>query len=224
VPDLEQAVTAGAVPSPGAPFGAVDAGRGTPGELMRLVADGLAAGGFEVSLPADAGDRRLTIGCPEARCTVSVSDWGDVEWEWCPVGQPDPRRTADMVTALLTGEAPGPPWPASAHGPDCLTFRGLAGLELRARGFDVGLAVCADEEYLDVRAEIVVTCPGAADGAAVHVTDDGSLTWARDRWPEATTMVRAPGYCRWITDPAKLAAAVVRTITRAMSQPALAGR
>jgi hypothetical protein len=41
---------------------------------------------------------------------------------------------------------------------------------------------------------------------------------------EAATVAQAPGYRRRITDPVKLAAAVVMTITPAMSWPALAVR
>jgi hypothetical protein len=225
VPDLEQAVTReGWLPSRGEPFAGVDAGLGTPGELMRLVADGLTARGLDVRPPGDAFDRCLTIGCPEARCTVSVSDFGDVEWQWSPAGLADPGRIADMAAALLAGQAQDRPVPGSWCGYDCLTFKGLVGLELRARGFDVGLEVHEDEDHLDVRAEIVVTSHGSAGNAAVHVTDDGSVTWTRDDWAEAATLVRAPGYRRRITDPVKLAAAVVTTITRAMSQATLAGR
>jgi hypothetical protein len=69
-----------------------------------------------------------------------------------------------------------------------------------------------------------VTSPASPGNATVHVTDEGSVTWTRDDWAEATTVVRAPGYRRRITDPVKLAGAVVTAITRAMSQAALAGR
>jgi hypothetical protein len=201
---------------------AVDAGRGSPGELMGLVADGLMAHGFDVRPPEDEGDRGLVIGCPGGRCSVSVGDWGDVEWQWCPAGLADPGRIADVAAALLTGRTPGQARPANGHALDCVTVKGLVGLELRARGFDVGLAVYEDEEHFDVRAEIVVTSPGSGDGARVHVTDEGSVTWTRDQWAEATTVVRSPGRCQWITDPAKLAGAVVTTIARALSQAALA--
>jgi hypothetical protein len=224
VPALGQTVAEMERPPPSREAGrAVDAGRGSPGELMRLVAEGLMAHGIVVRLPEDEGDRRLTIGCPGGRCTVSVGDWGDVEWQWCPAGLAVPWRIANVAAALLTGRAPGPSGPGSGYTLDCVTFKGLVGLELKARGFDVGLEVHEDEEHFDVWAEIVVTSPGSGDGARVHVTDEGSVTWTRDHWAEATAVVRAPGYCRWITDPGKLAGAVVATITRAMSQAALAG-
>jgi len=201
----------------------VDAGRGSPGELMNLVAKGLVAHEFVVRLPEDEGDRRLTIGCPGGRCTLSVGDWGEVEWQWCPAGLADPGRIANVAAALLTGQMPDNPGPGSEHTLDCVTVKGLVGLELKARGFDVALEVHEDEEHFDVWAEIVVTSPGSGDGARVHVTDDGSVTWTRDHWAEATTVVRAPGYRRRITNPAKLAGAVVTTITQAMAQAALAG-
>jgi hypothetical protein len=204
---------------------AVDAGRGTPGELMRLVAAGLAARGFEVRLPEDALDRQLTIGCPGGRCTVSVGDWGEVEWQWCPAGLADPARVADVAAALLTGRAPDTLGPGGGHTLDCVSFKGLVGLELKARGFGVDLAVHEDKEHFEVWAEIVVTShdDGDGDGARVHVTDDGSVTWTRDHWAEAITEVRAPACHRKITDPVKLAAAVVMRITPAMSQAAPTG-
>lgn len=182
------------------------------------------AHGFQVRPPEAECDRRLTIGCPGGRCTVSVGDWGDVEWQWCPAGLADPRRVANVAAALLTGQTQDQRGRGNGYVFDCVTFKGIVGLDLKARGFDVCLEVHEDQEYFDVRAEIVVTSPGSVDKAAVHVTDDGSVTWTRDHWAEATTVGRAPGHCRSITDPAKLAGAVVTTIARAMSQAALAGR
>ena len=69
--DLGQSVIkAGLLPASGGPTATLDAGRNEPGELMRLVADGLTANGFEVRPPEREGGCRLTIGCPGARCTV----------------------------------------------------------------------------------------------------------------------------------------------------------
>lgn len=202
----------------------MDAGRGTPRELMRLVAGGLAAHGYTVRPPEDEGDRRLTIGCPEGRCTVWVGDWGDVEWQWCPAGLADPRRIANVAAVLLTGRTQDQPGRGNGHTLDCVTVKGIVGLELKARGFAVSLKVHADEEHFDVWAEIVVTSRDSGNGGAVHVTDEGSVTWTRDHWAEATAVARAPGYCRSYTDPAKLASAVVTTVTQAMSQAAPAGQ
>lgn len=70
--------------APGGPIATLDANRTKPGELMRLVAEGLTANGFDVRPPEYEGGCRLSIGCQGARCTVAVTDWGDVEWEYCP--------------------------------------------------------------------------------------------------------------------------------------------
>jgi hypothetical protein len=202
------------------------ANRTEPGELMRLVAEGLTACGFDVRPPERDGGCRMAIGCELARCAVSVSDWGDVEWDCWPQagGEADPKQIADMAATLLTGQARDYPRLGNGYGRDTVTFKGVVGLELKARGFEVGLEVYEDEDYFDARAEIVVTSPDSGSDATVHVTDDGSITWTRDYWAEAATVIWEPDFCGSIADPGKVAAAVVATITRAMSHLAPAGR
>jgi hypothetical protein len=202
------------------------ANRTEPGELLRLVAEGLTANGFDVRPPEREGGCRMAIGCQGARCAVSVSDWGDVEWECCPQasGETDPKQIADVATTLLTGRAKDYPRKGNGYGHDSITFKGIVGLELKARGFEVDLEVDEDEDYFDARAEIVVTNPRSGEDAAVHVADDGSVTWTRDYWAEAATVIWEPEFCGWISDPEKVAAAVVATITWAMSHLAPAGR
>jgi hypothetical protein len=207
-------------PSPSGSVATLDADHGKPGELMRLIADGLTASGLDVRPPVDAGGCRLTIGCPGARCAVSANDCGDVAWEWRPLagGEADPKLVADVATTLLTGRRPTDhPRLGNGYGRSGITFKGIVGLELKARGFDVGLAVYHDEEYFDARAEIVVTSPGTVGEAQVHVTDDGGVTWSRDYHAESAATIRQPGSCGSIADPGKLASAVVATITRAMT-------
>lgn len=83
------------------------ADRSRPGELLRLVADGLTDSGLEVRLPGRDGRCRLVIACAGAQCTVAVNDWGDAEWDYCPRSgeNADPKHLADVATALLTGRA-----------------------------------------------------------------------------------------------------------------------
>jgi hypothetical protein len=184
------------------------ANRTKPGELLRLVAEGLAAYGFEVRPPEHEGGCRMVIGCKSVRCAVSVTDWGDVEWECLPQagGETDPKQIADIATTLLTGPAQDYPRLGDGYGHDTVTFKGIVGLELKARGLDVGLEVYEDEDYFDARAEIVLTSPGSEDDAAVHVTDDGSITWTRDYWAQAATVAWGPDdCCGWIADPQKVA-------------------
>ncbi len=196
------------------------ANRTEPGELMRLVADGLTACGFDVRPPEHEGGCRMAIGCEGSRCAVAVTDWGDVEWECVPQagGEMDPKQIADIAATLLTGQAQAYPRLGTGYGHGSVTFKGIVGLELKARGFHVDLEVYQDEDYFDARAEIVVTSTGSGDGATVYVTDDGSVTWTRDYWAEAATVAWGPDdYCGWIADPGKVAADVVTRVTRAMS-------
>jgi hypothetical protein len=192
-----------------------------PGELMRLVAGGLASNGFEIRPPESKDGCRLSVRFQGARCALSVSDWGDVEWECSPWASnaADPKRIADLATALLTGRAGEFPRRGEGYERPGITLKGIVGLELKARGLDVGLEVCKDEDCFDAQAGIVATNPGDEDDARVYVTDDGGVTWARDYWAEAATIIWEPEYCGWIADPGKVAASVVETITRAVSRP-----
>jgi hypothetical protein len=147
-----------------------------------------------------------------------VSDHGHAEWDYYPgpPGDADPDLIADMATTLLTGRLGPHPRLSRGNQRDGITFRGLVGLELKARGLDVKLAVYTDEDHFDAFAEIVAIAPGADDETTVFVADDGSVTWTRSHWPEAVTV---PGHepCGRITDPASVAAAIVGAVTRALS-------
>lgn len=202
------------------------ANRTQPGELMRLVAGGLTASGLDVRPPEHEGGCRMTIGCHGARCALSVTDWGDIEWECRPhaSGEADPKQVADLATTLLTGRSQDYARRGNGYGHDSITFKGIVGLELKARGLAVDLEVYEDKDYFDARAEIVVTNPASGQDATVHVADDGSIIWTRDYWAEAATIIWEPEFCGWIADPAKVAGTVVETITRAMSRLALADR
>ncbi len=190
-----------------------------PGELLRLVADGLAGAGLDVRPPAD-GDGRLDIALPGARCTLAVGDCGGAEWEYCPWSpeEADPDLTADLATALLTGQAGPQPRLGSGHQLENVTFKGIVGLELKARGLDVELAVYCDETAFDTFAEIIATVPGpGGPGGQVCVTDEGGLTWTRDYLAEAAALIAAPGLSGQAADPASIAGSVVDAVTRAMS-------
>jgi hypothetical protein len=183
-----------------------------------MVADGLAGRGLAVTPPEHDESRHAAIACEGAECELSVDDCGRVTWEHCPWprGDPDPKLTADLATALLTSR-PGPyPRLGREYGEEGVTFKGIVGLELRARGLDVALEVYEDHDYLEAHAEIAVTAPGASDAAKVCVADDGCLTWTRGYWPEATIM-SGPGMDAWIVDPASVAGSVVEAVMRAMS-------
>jgi hypothetical protein len=192
---------------------------------MRLVADALTVSGFEVHRPEHHGGGRLTIGGQGARCALSVSDGGGVAWECClwPSGEADPKQLADVATTLLTGRSGDFPRRGDGYERPGMTLKGIVGLELKARGFDVDLEVYEDDDCFDALAEIVVTTPGAGTDAKVRVADDGSVTWERDYWPEAATISWEPEYSGQITDPGEVARAVAGTISRAMGGLASAG-
>jgi hypothetical protein len=202
------------------------ADRIAPGELLHLVADGLTDAGLVVRDPGD-GEGRLDIALPGARCTLAVGDCGGAEWEYCPWSpeEADPDLTADLATVLLTGRAGPQPRLGSGHQFENVTFKGLVGLELKARGLEVELAVYCDETAFDTFAEIIATVPGSGEDAQVCVTDEGGLTWTRDYLAE-DALVSAPGLCGQAADPARVASSVVEAVTRAMSllRPAGTGR
>ena len=186
--------------------------------LLCLVVEGLTDSGLNVHPPERHGSCRLAIACAGARCTLTINDWGDAEWEYCPCSgdNADPKQLADVTTALLTGRADDFPRLGRGYAHEGITLKGIVGLELKARGLDVDLNVYQDEDYFEAHAEIQVTSPGSED-ARVFVTDDGCLTWMRDYWDEGSTIVSGPDFCEWISDPADVAAVVVKTVTRAMS-------
>jgi hypothetical protein len=195
------------------------ADRTAPGELLRLVADGLTGAGLDVRPPADADGCRLAIALPRARCTLAVGEGGSAEWEYWPwsADDADPDLTADLATVLLTGRSGRQPRLGSGHQRENVTFKGIVGLELKARGLDVELAVYCDETAFDVFAEIIATNPGPGDGGGqVCVADDGGLTWTRDYLAEAAAL-SGPGRCGEAADPASIAGLVVEAVTRAMA-------
>jgi hypothetical protein len=203
------------------------ADRIAPGELLHLVADGLTDAGLVVRDPGD-GEGRLDIALPGARCTLAVGECGGAEWEYCPWSpeEADPDLTADLATVLLTGRAGPQPRLGSGHRFENVTFKGLVGLELKARGLEVELAVYCDETAFDTFAEIIATVPGSGDHAQVCVADDGGLTWTRDFLAETAAFISAPEGCGQAADPARVAGSVVEAVTRAMSllRPAGTGR
>jgi hypothetical protein len=202
--------------------------RTAPGELLRLVADGLTGAGLDVSPPAD-GEGRLDIAWPGARCTLAVGEGGSAEWEYWPwsADDADPDLTADLATVLLTGCSGPQPRLGPGHQLENVTFKGIVGLELRARGLDVELAVYCDETAFDIFAEIIATVPGPGNGGGqVCVTDEGGLTWTRDYWAETAAIASRTKPWGQPADPASIAGSVVEAVTRAMSllHPAKAGR
>jgi hypothetical protein len=175
---------------------------------MRQVGEGLALTGLDVRPYRDDGSSQVDIGCRAGHCTLWASDFGTAEWEYQPAQDADPGLAADLAAILLTGHAEACPHPPLDPRRPHLTFKGIVGLDLRARGLDVELAVYPEEDVLSVAAGIVITSPaGPGGGMQVRVTDDGHLTWKRDYQPG---------------EPA--VAAIVETVTRAISRLHAAGQ
>jgi hypothetical protein len=187
---------------PAVTIACADVADGTrPGDLMRQVTEGLTRTGLDVGQSGHDDISQIDIACDAGRCTLWVSDSGDAEWEYWPGQDPDPGLAADLAAILLTGHADPCPDPPRGHGRRHLTFKGIVGLDLRARGLDVELAVYTEEDVLNVVAEIVITSPAGTGGAGerVWVSDDGVLTWKRDSQPGEPAVT-----------------AIVETVTRAI--------
>jgi hypothetical protein len=178
------------------------------GDLMHQVAEGLTRTGLDVRQDGHDDISQIDIACRAGRCTLWVSDFGTAEWEYQLAQDADPGMAADLAAILLTGH-PGPcPPPSRSPCRRQLTFKGIVGLDLRARGLDVELAVYPEQDVLNVAAEIVITSPDdTGGGMQVWLTDDGHLTWRRDYQPG---------------EPA--VAAIVETVTRAISRLHAAGQ
>ena len=189
------------------------------GELMRLVAGGLAENGLHVRYPEREGERCLTItDIKGVWCTLSVGDTGYVEWECSgQVGaDADPKQIADVVTALLTGRAAH--YERLGHGYDMagVTLKGIVGIELQARGLAVDLEVYKDDNAFDAVAEIVVTNPDTRENGQVRITDDGVIEWEHDYWPDYAATTWEPEYTARLADVNKIARDVVATVKQAM--------
>jgi hypothetical protein len=175
---------------------------------MLMVADRLSARGFGVSLPTIDDGRRLTVRGGGGRCELSVGDCGHVECEYAVPGRGEAaaKRIADVISMLLTGQAKGYPRRGAGYGQPGITLKGIAGLELKTRGFDVALEVYEDYACYDVFAAIVVTNPRTRTNATVRVGDDGIIIWEQD-YPAGPAG----------TPPAKLADSIAATLTQAFS-------
>jgi len=150
--------------------------------------------------------RHSDSGLPGETVTVAVTAGDGIVRSRAPIAAvPECRNRALLTVTRTAGEHQN------------ITFKGIVGPELKARGLDVDLVVYSDEDYFDACAEIVATAPGAGDEAKVCVTDDGCLTWAREDWAEADAIVSGPEFSGWIANPASVAATVAETVTRAMS-------
>ena len=189
---------------------------------MRLVAARLTAAGFDVRQEDGDGGSQLDIGCAGARCLAWAGNSGHAEWEWHPADTADPKRLADLATVLLAGIGSDLTRRGDGYGRSGITFKGVIGTELAARGLNVRLRVYEDQRNYDVTAEVVVTNPASVQAGTIFVTDSGTLTWACGYWDETTAGTSPPEDCRPDADVPDAARAISRTVIRAMTKAGLA--
>jgi len=85
-----------------------------------------------------------------------------------------------VATILLTGHGAGYPRLGRGYGQPGITVKGIVGLELKARGFDVDLEIYQDNDTYDVCGGIVATNPATSTTMNVRVSDDGVILWEYD--------------------------------------------
>lgn len=168
----------------------VPASRVTRDQVALLVEIGLKERGLVVSRE-DKDERYREVGpCLDIRgipaapaSSLLVTDEIDdiaVRWEYCPVedGREDPKRTADIATALLTEDEAPYERLCGEYSRGMVSYKGIVGRELKARGFGVELSVHRDEEYFDASAEIAVS--RGDSGMRAVIDDSGFITWDAD--------------------------------------------
>ncbi len=120
---------------------------------------------------------------------------------------------ADIAACLLTGRKSGIDGPV----PDGPTLKSRVGRELRRRGLTAALAVYEDDDMLDVASEVIVTSPAEKD-ARVYVSDDGTLVWERDYWPDHATIRWDPDFSWDLPPLGTLALTITGTIVPAIRE------
>lgn len=149
-------------------------------QLVALVMQGIREIGLSVSCQEECCIQVEGIKAAPA-ASLLIEDAATVRWEYNPsdLGGEDPKCAADIVTALLgDGEAP-----YERLGTGCekesLSFKGVVGDELDARGFNVELAIHEDYLYFDVWADISVTSE-SQKCMRVLVGDEGFIIFDAD--------------------------------------------
>lgn len=188
------------------------------GELMRLVADGLSALGFGVDLPECDDGCCLSVERWGRRCELSVSDCGIITWECIPRAshETSPKLTADIAAFLLTGKD-HPRQDGAGDELAGMSFLGVTGNELRARGFDVGLEIYEDNQRFEVSADILVKNPVIHPTAKVYIGGDGAIVWECDYPYEAGVIADTPEYFAVLANTHGLADSIVARVAHAIS-------
>lgn len=155
--------------------------------LVTLIRRALMECGITIAREEKSAGRSLELeGIPAAPASSLLVGAEVIRWEYCPPedGETDPKRIADITTALLADE--DPPYERLGDGYDvpAMTFKGIVGRELQARGLSVELQIYEDHLALDAWADIFVSS-AKESGMRVLVDDDGCITWESDHLTDA---------------------------------------
>lgn len=148
-----------------------------PGDLLRVVADGLISRGFILENPGQDRERSVAIKCTDGtQSQLTVQDDGSVRLDYRPAPGPyaDPMMLTEIAARLLIGGS-------DAHSGQerGLTQKGMVGREVRAPGVTVCLEVRPGDDVIDVAAEVVAACLNVSADTKVRITDGSSLAWER---------------------------------------------
>jgi hypothetical protein len=190
-----------------------------PGALMRLVADGLKERGFDVHLPKEEDERRISIERWGGRCDLSVHDIGLVEWECSPWAskEPDPKLVADIAAFLLAGKTSESLARKKDDSLRGTSFMGIVGHELRARGFDVCLDVYEDNTLFECWADLLVKNPSVRTDTIIRISEDGAIFWESDYPYEIAEITDSPAYFAVLENYRELSDSIVTAIARAVA-------
>jgi hypothetical protein len=190
-----------------------------PGKLMHLVADKLKVRGFDVHLPTWENECRISIERWGGHWDLTVDDFGLVELDFIPwaSGKADPKLAVDIATFMLTGKDQDHLCQGAENNAQGMSFKGIAGNELRAKGFNVDLEVYEDDSRFEVLTEILVTNPAIHPNASIRIGDDGGITWECDYPYEVTALTDTPEYLAMPANPGEIAESIVTIVARAIS-------
>lgn len=202
-----------------------------PGELTRLTGECLKAGGIRIRRDGDQllvaptarpRSKRKARETRAAQCALFIDDeTATARLDFLPwaAETADGGWLADVASALLTGmTGTGPRRPDVNHLAG-MGVKGVAGTDLRRRGFLVELNTYEDPDYFEVMSEIAVTVPGRpgpAAGGVVYIADDGIISWEHCYSYRHIVTGDGPGAGSELADPPAMARAIAGTVAAAV--------
>jgi|HubBroStandDraft_1064217.scaffolds.fasta_scaffold16288_3 hypothetical protein len=190
--------------------------RAGSGDLLAVIADVLESHGIVVRQPQKDPNAVTIASRDGGQSILKVSDDAYVRWEFRPSGEAAEGVAIlpDLAACLLTGRKSGT-GPSGGPVPDGPTLKSRVGRELRRRGLAAAIEVYEDDDMLDVASEVIVSSP-AERRARVYVSDDGTLVWERDYWPDHATIRWDPDFSWDLPPLGTLALTITGTIVPAI--------